>query len=277
MMTPQEVAGAAFAKAAIGGYNMAAVDAFLDKLTEDYSALYKENSTLKAKMKVLVDKVDEYRQVDDSMRGALLAAQKMAQEMVSEAEAKRDSLLAEAEQTRRSMTAEAERAARARAEELHQAILTMERRQREVIAESDRLAALEKERLEKAKAATVEFVTACRALCQEHLDLLDRLPDLKPEAPRAAQEGPVFQAAELPSMEVFKPTVPETPPAPVPPPPPPAEETLEQTIVVPQPPEREAPAPEEPAPKEPPRKEDGDTRVIKLNRLQFGRNYRGGE
>lgn len=272
MMTPQEVAGAAFAKAAIGGYNMAAVDAFLDKLTEDYSALYKENSTLKAKMKVLVDKVDEYRQVDDSMRGALLAAQKMAQEMVSEAEARRDAIIAETEQIRRSMTAEAERAARARAEELHQAILTMERRQQEVIAESDRLAALETERLEAAKAATAEFVTACRALCQEHLGLLERLPDLKPAA---AQEGPVFQKAELPSMEVFRPMAPETPPAPPVPEPAPAEDLMEKTVVLP-PPESAPAAPEEPARKET-KEADGDTRVIKLNRLQFGRNYRSGD
>ena len=37
MMTPQEVANCTFAKAVMGGYNMAAVDDFLDKLTEDYT------------------------------------------------------------------------------------------------------------------------------------------------------------------------------------------------------------------------------------------------
>ena len=39
MMTPQEVANFTFAKAVMGGYNMASVDDFLDKLTEDYAAL----------------------------------------------------------------------------------------------------------------------------------------------------------------------------------------------------------------------------------------------
>ena len=53
MMTPQEVANCTFAKAVMGGYNMASVDDFLDKLTEDYTALYKENAALKAKLKVL--------------------------------------------------------------------------------------------------------------------------------------------------------------------------------------------------------------------------------
>lgn len=40
----------------MGGYNMAMVDEFLDELTDDYTALYKENAALKAKLKVLVER-----------------------------------------------------------------------------------------------------------------------------------------------------------------------------------------------------------------------------
>ena len=72
MLTPQEVSNHAFAKAVMGGYNMAMVDEFLDELTDDYTSLYKENAALKAKMKVLVDKVEEYRSTEDAMRAALL-------------------------------------------------------------------------------------------------------------------------------------------------------------------------------------------------------------
>ena len=61
MLTPQEVSSHAFARATLGGYNMTAVDEFLDELTDDYTTLYKENAALKAKMKVLVDKIEEYR------------------------------------------------------------------------------------------------------------------------------------------------------------------------------------------------------------------------
>ena len=74
MLTPQEVSNHAFAKAVMGGYNMAMVDEFLDELTDDYTSLYKENAALKAKMKVLVDKVEEYRSTEDAMRAALLTA-----------------------------------------------------------------------------------------------------------------------------------------------------------------------------------------------------------
>ena len=57
MLTPQEVSTHSFSKASFCGYNMAMVDEFLDELTDDYTALYKENAALKAKLKVLVEKV----------------------------------------------------------------------------------------------------------------------------------------------------------------------------------------------------------------------------
>lgn len=61
MLTPQEAESHVFPKASFGGYNMLQVDTFLDSLIEDYRTLYQENTSLKNKMKVLVDKVEEYR------------------------------------------------------------------------------------------------------------------------------------------------------------------------------------------------------------------------
>ena len=81
MLTPQEVSTHSFSKASFGGYNMAMVDEFLDELTDDYTALYKENAALKAKLKVLVEKVEEYRATEDSMRATLLTAQRMEDQL----------------------------------------------------------------------------------------------------------------------------------------------------------------------------------------------------
>lgn len=75
---------------------MSAVDEFLDALTEDYSTLFKENVTLKAKLKVLAEKVEEYRSTEDAMRQTLLTAQKMAAKLVQEAQTEKDNMLAEA-------------------------------------------------------------------------------------------------------------------------------------------------------------------------------------
>ena len=152
MLTPQEVSGRAFSKAAFGGYNMAMVDEFLDELTDDYTSLYKENAALKAKLKVLVDKVEEYRATEDSMRAALLTAQRMANTMVEEAEEKKKAMLAGAEDE-----------ARAKIGALQSDV------------------ELEQRRLNAAKAATAEFLQKTRELAQAQLALIERAPDLTPE------------------------------------------------------------------------------------------------
>lgn len=97
MLTPQEVAEHSFTKASFGGYNMTMVDEFLDQVTEDYTALFKENATLKAKMKVLADKVEEYRSTEEAMRKTLLTAQQMADQLVVDAEAEKAVIVAEAQ------------------------------------------------------------------------------------------------------------------------------------------------------------------------------------
>ena len=148
MLTPQEVSERAFPKASFGGYNMAQVDEFLDVLTEDYSALYSENAVLKSKMKVLVEKVEK----------ALMAAQRMADDLVKEAEQKRAQILEEAE-------AEAGRKVEAIRQE----------------AEAERF------RLESAQKETASYVAQVRALHAKAAEYLDQLSQLTPPAPSPAE------------------------------------------------------------------------------------------
>ena len=54
MLTPQQIQDISFEKALFGGYDMDSVDDILEPLTEDYVTLYKENSVLKSKMRILV-------------------------------------------------------------------------------------------------------------------------------------------------------------------------------------------------------------------------------
>ena len=153
MLTPQEVSTHAFSKAVMGGYNMAMVDEFLDELTDDYTALYKENAALKAKLKVLVEKVEDYRATEDSMRATLLTAQKMADSIVHEAEAKRDEILAQAENS-----------AKEKIGQLRQEVEAAE------------------ERLRQGQQDLAKFVAAARELCDRELKFLEQLPTLPVEA-----------------------------------------------------------------------------------------------
>ncbi len=96
MFTPQQIDQIAFNRVAFGGYDMQAVDEFLEPLTEDYVTLYKENALLKSKMKVLVSKLEEYRQNEASMKDAIVNAQKTCDMMVKDAEAKCTQMLNDA-------------------------------------------------------------------------------------------------------------------------------------------------------------------------------------
>ena len=241
MLTPQEVSGRAFSKAAFGGYNMAMVDEFLDELTDDYTSLYKENAALKAKLKVLVDKVEEYRATEDSMRAALLTAQRMANTMVEEAEEKKKAMLAGAEDE-----------ARAKIGALQSDV------------------ELEQRRLNAAKAATAEFLQKTRELAQAQLALIERAPDLTPEEivgdKTAEQKAETdVNAIEERILAAFHPT--EAAPEEAAPEAAPAEENAAKA--------EEAKA-EPLEPDDSPFVETA-SHAIRLDDLKFGRNYHGEE
>ena len=124
MFTPQEVReqSESFEKAVFGGYSVSAVDDFVGSLAEDYAALYKENAVLKSKMKVLVERLEEYRKQEDSLNKVMLSAQQSADELVQEAERKCAKMLSDTETSlrernvdlKRELAAEAERVSRAK-------------------------------------------------------------------------------------------------------------------------------------------------------------------
>ena len=174
MLTPQEVSTHAFTKAVMGGYNMTMVDEFLDELTDDYTALYKENAALKAKLKVLVEKVEEYRATEDSMRATLLTAQRMADSIVKDAEAKRDEMLAQAETD---------------------AQAKIQRYQEELT--------VAQKRLEEGQAELSRFVAASRDLCQKELSFLEQLPAMAVAVPAPVVEDTSAREIEESVMAAF--------------------------------------------------------------------------
>ncbi len=96
MITPQQIEQVSFGKQTFGGYDMQAVDEFLEPLTEDYITLYKENALLKSKMRVLVSKLEEYRKNEASMKEAMADAQQTCDAMVREAEERCARMLSDA-------------------------------------------------------------------------------------------------------------------------------------------------------------------------------------
>ena len=162
MLTPQEVSAKQFVKAVFGGYDMSAVDEFLEALTEDYSSLYKENAILKSKIKVLVEKVEEYRSTEDAMRMALLNAQKMGDDLMSDSKRKSEAMLSEADQMIKNRKTELNR---------------------EIADENARLQAV--------RDSTAKFVEASQEIMRQHSLFLSKLSELKTPDPIPVQQEPV--------------------------------------------------------------------------------------
>ena len=98
-MTPQDIREKTFEKAMFGGYDMAAVQNYQEEVATELANAQKEVAVLKGKMKVLVDKIEEYRASEDAMRLAILSAQKVGKQIEDDAQARADKILSEAKNT----------------------------------------------------------------------------------------------------------------------------------------------------------------------------------
>jgi cell division initiation protein len=206
MITPQEIQdrSSSLEKAVFGGYSVDSVEELLTPLSQDYATLYKENAVLKSKMKVLVDRLEEYRKQEESINKALLAAQKTADDLVAEAQRKCAKMMSDTEQKLRQ-----------RSQDLRD----------EVEAETQRVAL--------AKESAAKFIVEIEDRVQSQLSQLERIKQLdiqvgekKPKATKIPTT-PAKPAAPAP-----KPAAPAPKPTPAPAPDPiPA--PLEDTLKVP--------------------------------------------
>ncbi len=63
------------------GYNEEEVDDFLDKIVKDYEELINENVKLNEEIEKMKEKLKEFSEIEETLRSALLNAQKSAAEM----------------------------------------------------------------------------------------------------------------------------------------------------------------------------------------------------
>jgi cell division initiation protein len=231
MLTPQEIQNKKFEKAVFGGYDMSQIDDFLDEVLADYSDLYKENAALKAKMRVLVEKIDEYRAVDEQMRKALYSAQVSAEKTLEEARAEADRIIenARAEADRRCGDIEVR-----------------------IVEEQQRLAQMQNE--------TATYAAKIKQLLNRNIEVLDAIASAPVEtaAPVQAKVEPVAQPEEEEAaIPVQEETVFEEPKSRA------TEDTVDEIAALLLAEERQAPQ-EDDGPEIMAAVEFGDTRVIDL-------------
>jgi cell division initiation protein len=187
MITAQDIREKTFEKSRMNGYDMASVDDFLEELAEDISSAQKENAVLKSKMKVLVDKIEEYRANEEALNMAILSAQKLAVQIESEAR-----------QRAAAMIEDAERQVKAK------------------VGSIEELTAAEERKLTLAQNATKSFLAKAREVCSAQLNQLaaingelDLPEDAPAEAAPAAPEIDIDEAVRSIEEGVSRASAPE--------------------------------------------------------------------
>ena len=79
-ITPMDIEQQEFSRS-FRGYNEEEVDDFLDKIVKDYEELINENNKLNEEIERMKERLKEYSEIEETLRSALLNAQKSAEEM----------------------------------------------------------------------------------------------------------------------------------------------------------------------------------------------------
>ena len=177
MLTANEIRNVTFNRS-MGGYKTAEVDVFLDQCADTVAALTTAKAELEKKLEVLADKLVEYRNDEDSIRTALLSAQRLGDTVVREANHKAGLILDDANIKAQKIVETAQR-------NIVDAEKEFERIRREITA----------------------FKARMLAIYREHLALIDVLPE-EPE-----ERAETASAAEESGTET-QPEAVETVPAP---------------------------------------------------------------
>ena len=97
LLTAQDIEDVQFKKS-FGRYETDGVDAFLDRCAETVEALTRTNAENEHKMQVLGQSIVEYRAQEDTIRNALMNAQRMSDTILGEARQQAEQITAEAKE-----------------------------------------------------------------------------------------------------------------------------------------------------------------------------------
>ncbi len=139
MISAQNVREVRFTKT-MGGYKTAEVDSFLDQCADTIDALTNDIEENTRKMQVLAETIVDYRNQEDSIRTALMSAQRMSETVINEAKEQAELIISEAHEKANTIEEESKKCIQAELDELA-------RIQKEVVAFRSKLLATYREHL----------------------------------------------------------------------------------------------------------------------------------
>jgi cell division initiation protein len=112
-ITPVEIKHVRLARALVGGYKRAAVDALLDEVAQSFEDVWRDRADLADKVEHLEQELVRFRELEALLRTTLVSAERASQELKEQARREAEIVLSEAHAEARSVTH------RARAEREH--------------------------------------------------------------------------------------------------------------------------------------------------------------
>ncbi len=178
MFNPSDIAEKRFEKAAFG-YKPEAVEDFLVEVSEAYSKLLWDKKELDKKIQVLAEKVQEYRDLEESLKETLLTAQRLGDSLIKESKTKAEATLSEA-------TAKAEiilKDAQIKAEKV------VENANKRLGAEQQAFVVMQRE--------VSDFKNRLMSLYKTHIEIISALPEYQEEEP----EVEVEEVSQVPEQQ----------------------------------------------------------------------------
>ena len=107
MLSPGDIRNKSFEKVR-NGYRIEEVQPFLSELAMQIDSLTNERDDLQRKLEILAEKVEQYREDEDSLRAALINAQKLGDSVVRDSKRKAEAIIAQATRKSEEMIADAQ-------------------------------------------------------------------------------------------------------------------------------------------------------------------------
>lgn len=188
MLTLNEIRNVNFRKANFGGYRAEDVEAFIDEVQLSYDTLLRENAELVKKLEVLASRLEEYQSEEDSIRNALMNAQKVGDASLRDAKHKAEIILKDA-------TIKAEKIVSNAQSEIHREREIIERMQRDISEFKSRLLKSYKDHL-----ALINNIPNEDIMRPETKEMVQSVPMLDRRPAPSPYDAPVASAPEQPSV-----------------------------------------------------------------------------
>lgn len=182
MLSAKDIREVKFTRS-MGGYKTVEVDEFLDRCADAFEEMASQQEENAKKMQVLAETIMDYRNQEDSIRSALISAQKMSETVIKEAREQANDILD---------------AARTEAETIHESL------QSQIVSEQEELARVKRE--------VAEFKANLLAIYRDHLNLINVLEgDEAEEEVESEEEEATSEEAEVeaPAEQTEEPAVEE--------------------------------------------------------------------